>query len=389
MSTDAVKKAGDETASYEQYMTRVKKETIPAYEPSLGAAELVMLQDVIQRNWLSEGKYVREFESRLAKMCERSHALAFCNATSAMMAGMKAIGIGAGDEVIVPSFTHPADPNCVAAIGATPVFADVDEDALCLSVETIDQAKTAKTKAILYVSLYGNTSQLDDVAAYAKQYGLKLINDCAPALRGTFKGRSIASYGDFAALSFFADKTITTGEGGMLLTDDVSLINETNIYKHDGRRERGHDLVERIGYNFRITELQAAVGVAQLERLEEFVRRKQENQALYLRALSDVPQVQVFQFNPDCVAVPHRTLIFVPAAAPLIRHLSALGIGVRSTFMPMHSQPCYATGQHFPAAERLHARGVCLPSAPKLTGEQIDFICGAIKAYYRTPEAAS
>ena len=372
----------DAVRSYEDYMVRVRGEAIPAYEPSLGDVQLQMLTDVVERNWLSEGKYVREFERRLAAMCQKKHALAFCNATSAMIAGMKSLGIGAGDQVIVPSFTHPADPNSIANVEATPVFADVEEETLCLSVHTIEQATTPNTKAILFVSLYGNVSHMEEIVEYARDQDLILINDCAPALYGTYKERPIASFGDCAILSFYADKTITTGEGGMLLTDDIALINECNIYKHDGRRERGHDLIERIGYNFRMTELQAAVGVAQLTRLEEFVRRKQSNQRLYEQLLKDMSDVSVFKFNPDGEIVPHRTVMFVPEAAPLIQHLSSLGIGVRTTFMPMHSQPCYDTGQRFPVTERLHAQGVCLPSAPGLTREQIEFICDAVRDYY-------
>ena len=372
--------------AYAAYMERIGSETIPAYEPSLGDEELALLTDVIRRNWLSEGKYVREFEDRLAGISERDHSLAFCNATSALMAGMRASGIGAGDEVIVPSFSHSADPNSIANVGATPVFADVDEESLCLSVETIEQARTPLTKAILFVSLYGNVSRLEDIVAYAKEHSLTLINDCAPALYGSYKGKSIASYGDFSVLSFFADKTITTGEGGMLLSDDLELIEEANIYKHDGRRERGHDLIERVGYNFRMTELQAAIGVAQLDKIEGFVLKKREHQRLYEEALADVPGIRVFRFNPETNAVPHRTLIFVPDAPPLIEHLTARGIGARLTFMPMHSQPCYRTGQDLPVTDRLHATGVCLPSAPTLTGDQLRFICETIKDFYTTRE---
>ena len=385
MSENSTEAHKDKDA-YTEYMARVGGETIPAYEPSVGDEELALLTDVIRRNWLSEGRYTREFETRLARISERAHALAFCNATAALISGMKASGIGVGDEVIVPSFTHSADPNSISVVGATPVFADVDEESLCLSVETIEQARTSRAKAILFVSLYGNVSKLEDVVAYAKENSLTLINDCAPALYGSYQGRSIASYGDFSVLSFFADKTITTGEGGMLLADDPELIEESSIYKHDGRRERGHDLIERVGYNFRMTEMQAAIGVAQLGRLEEFVRRKKENQARYVKRLAGIPEVRVFRFNAEADAVPHRTLVFVPDAPSLVRYLTSKGIGVRLTFMPMHSQPCYRTGQSLPVTDRLHATGVCLPSAPTLTDDQFDFTCRSIEQFYATTE---
>jgi perosamine synthetase len=368
--------------SYAAYVARVSNETIPCYEPSVGAEEIALLTDVINRNWLSESKYTREFEKRLAAICERKYALAFSNATAAMITGMKSLGIGRGDEVIVPSFTHSADPNSIANAGAVPVFADVNEATLCLDVDTVDAVRTPKSKAILYVALYGNSSDLTALSNYARKHGLFLINDCAPALAGAFRGRKISSFGDFAALSFFADKTITTGEGGMLLTDNPDLLAECNIYKHDGRRERGVDVIERRGFNFRITELQAAIGVAQLDKLDYFIARKKEIFAAYEERLASVPYLRFFRFNPDCDAVPHRVLIFVPEAAALIEYLENAGIGVRTTFMPMHSQPCYGVEKSFPVTESLYATGVCLPSAPTLTQANIDYIADAIQRFY-------
>lgn len=367
-------------ASYEAYMSRVSQENIPCYEPSVDGKELELLADVIRRNWLSEGKYTREFEDLLARLCERKYSLAFSNATAAMIVGMKSLSIGPGDEVIVPSFTHSADPNSIAATGATPVFADVDETTLCLSVKTIDAVKTTKTRAILYVALYGNSGDIAAVADYAKKNNLFLINDCAAALCSTYMGKQVTSFGDFAVLSFFADKSITTGEGGMLLTGNTELLAECNIYKHDGRRERGVDLIERRGFNFRITELQAAVGVAQLSKLSYFIKKKKEILKEYQQHLSKIPEVQLFRFSPD--AVPHRALIFVPDAAALISYLTPLGIGVRTTFMPMHSQPCYRVKAEFPVTKKLYATGVCLPSAPTLNQEKVDFICNSIENFY-------
>jgi len=369
-------------SSYEAYISRVGKESIPCYEPSIGKEELELIADVIGRNWLSEGKYTREFESRLAELSGRRFGLAFSNATAAIIVGMKALGIGAGDEVIVPSFTHPADPNSISATGATPVFADVDKATLCLSVETIEAVRTAKTKAILYVALYGNSGDIAAVAEYARAHDLLLIGDCAAALCSSYQGKRITSYGDFAVLSFFADKTITTGEGGMLLCDSSELLAECNIYKHDGRRERGVDLIERRGYNFRITELQAAVGVAQLGKLDYFIRRKTAILESYRHHLSGIPEVRLFEYSAGCDAVPHRVLIFVPDAAELIEYLTPLGIGVRTTFMPLNSQPCYDVEGDFPATLELYGSGVCLPSAPTLTPATIEFVCRSIREFF-------
>ena len=295
---------------------------------------------------------------------------------------MKSLGIKEGDEVIVPSFSHSADPNSISAIGAIPVFADVDENTLCLSVKTIDAVKTSKTKAIMLVSAYGNAAELDEIENYTKENNLFLINDCAPALFGVYKNKSIAAYGDFSVLSFFADKTITTGEGGMLLSDDINIINECNMYKHDGRKERGVDIIERRGYNFRITELQSAVGVAQLKKADYFVKRKKEILKTYTQKLSEINNVKLFQFSTKGDIVPHRVIIFVPEAKPLITYLNSLGIGVRSMFMPMHSQPTYNIKKEFPVTEKIFKKGLCLPSAPTLTEQDIKFICDSIKNFY-------
>lgn len=377
-----MKKQSDVVTSYQAYQSRVARETIPCYEPSIGKEELRLITDVIKRNWLSENKYTREFESCLAKICGRKYSVAFANATAALICGMKALGIKEGDEIIVPSFSHSADPNSISNSGAIPVFADVDRVTMCLTLQTIERAITSKTKAILYVCAYGNVADLDAMAYYAKSKKIFLINDCAPALFGNYKKRPIASYGDFSVLSFFADKTITTGEGGMLLSNNITLINKVNMYKHDGRKERGVDVIEEKGYNFRITELQTAVGVAQLKKAAYFVKRKKEILRSYTKKLSGISSVRLFAFNPDGDIVPHRVVIFVPNAKNLIAYLTSLGIGVRSMFMPMHSMPAYHKKGDFPNTQEIFKTGVCLPSAPSLTERNIEFICQSIKKFY-------
>ena len=158
-----MKKTDLKSKAYNNYMNRISNESIPVYEPEIGNEELVLLEDVIKSNWLSEGKYVRKFEEKLRKVCVRRYALAFNNCTAALITGMKSMGIGEGDDVIVQSMVHSADPNSIAATAANPIFAEVDERTLCLSTETIDKSKTVRTKAVLYVSLYGNTSDLDTI----------------------------------------------------------------------------------------------------------------------------------------------------------------------------------------------------------------------------------
>tara|TARA_Y100000590_G_scaffold470433_1_gene664859 strand:+ start:343 stop:1479 length:1137 start_codon:yes stop_codon:yes gene_type:complete len=373
-------KQDQKNISYEDYIDRISGESIPAYEPDIGDEELELIKDVIRSNWLSEGKYVREFEKQLSTVCQRKYALAFNNCTAALITGMKSLGIGPGDDVIVQSLAHSADPNAISATGARPLFSDVNKDTLCLDIDSIERVVTKSTKAVLHIALYGNTSDLDELTEYCKENDLFLINDCAPALFGCFRGRSIASYGDFSALSFFADKTITTGEGGMLLTDNHEIISESNIYKHDGRRERGIDLIERKGFNYRITELQAAIGVAQMKKSDHFITQKKKNNKLYRNLLLN-PKVKVFDFFDNEENIPHRNIIFVPSAPNLIKHLVSKGIGARTLFMPMHSQPVYDTGQIFDTTEELYSTGICLPSAPTLKDSEIEYVCKIINKF--------
>jgi len=372
----------DKTQSYKDYMVRISNEKIPVYEPSFGDEEIRNLTKVIESNWVSEATFTRDFEECLSGVCEREYALAFNNATAALITGMKSLGLDSESEVIVPSFAHSADPNSVSASGAKLVFADVEYETMCLSIRTIKASITNKTKAVLFISAYGNAEGIDEIEIFCKQNNLYLINDCAPALFGKYKNRSIASFGDFSVLSFFADKTITTGEGGMLLTNNFNLISECNIYKHDGRKERGHDLIERRGFNYRITEFQSAVGVAQFKKGPYFAKRKQEIFKKYNSLLQDLQSVRIFDFNKNNDAVPHRIVAFVNNSNTLIKYLSDNGIGARTLFKPMHSQPCYEHEISCPNSQKLFNEGIELPSFPGLSEMQLETITKAIIKFY-------
>jgi perosamine synthetase len=371
----------EKNKAYEEYMCRVSKEKIAVYEPSLGVEELKNLEQVVKSNWISEGKYTREFEKLLALESERKFSLAFSNATSALITGMKSLGIGPESEVIVPTFAHSADTNAISATGAVPRFADVNENTLCLSTNTIDAVIDEKVKAVLFVCAYGNATGLIEIVDYCKNNSLLLVNDCAPALFGRINEKSIASFGDFSVLSFFADKTITTGEGGMLLTNNSNLVTDCNMYKHDGRKERGHELIERRGFNYRITEFQSAVGVAQFKKGPRFAQRKQEILNLYRIFLTDTPNTEVFNFNFNKEAVPHRVVLFVKDSESLIDHLVNEGIGARRLFRPMHSQPVYGMDHHFTNSQELYNHGLEVPTYPGLKDSQIKNICKVITKY--------
>lgn len=368
---------------YNDYIKRVKNETIPCYEPSIGNDEIRVLKKVINSGWLSENKYTRIFEKKIAQYSQRKFSLAFNNATAAMITGMKALNLGKNHEVIVPTFTHSADVNAISAIGANPVFADVDKNTLCLSLSTIKKVLTKKTKAILFVALYGNSGEIKKINNFCKKKKIFLICDCAAALGSMFEKRQLSSYGIFSVLSFFCDKTITTGEGGMLLTDNKRFLEECNIYKNDGRKERGVDLIERKGFNFRITEMQSAIGTVQLKKLNKFILRKKNIYKIYSRNLSNISRAKIFRFDISKI-VPHRVIIFAEMAKLLLKFLVKSGIGVRTTFMPMHTQPCYKFKGNFPVSQQLYNTGICLPSAPSLKKKDINFITNKIKEFYKS-----
>ena len=369
--------------SYNQYMQRIKKEKIPCYEPSVGSLEIKYLTKVIKSGWLSEKTFTRKFENFIAKFSGRKFSLSFTNATSALIVGMKALGIKKGDEVIVPSFTHSADPNSISATGATSVFAEVSLQTMCLNLDSIKKVKTKKTKAILYVAVYGNCDELDKIEKYAKKNKIFLIIDAAAALGSIYKKKHISSYGIFSVHSFFADKTITTGEGGMLLTDSNKILSICNLYKHDGRRERGVDKIEKAGLNCRFTELQAAVGLAQTKKLNFYIKKKKKIYELYANEIKKFKSLKIFNYHPLCNPVPHRIIVFEKNNSKnLLKYLNNNGIGVRTLFSPMHKQPAYNIKKSFSISDKLFKTGICLPSSPRVTKRQILYICKKIKKFY-------
>jgi len=369
--------------TFSNYISRINKEKIPCYEPSVGSNEIKNIKEVINSGWLSEKKFTRKFESFISKFCNRKYSLAFSNATSAMIVGMKALGIKHGDEVIVPSFSHSADANSISATGAKPIFAEVSIDSMCITLDQIKKKVSKKTKAILYVAVYGNADELDLIESYCKRKKIFLIVDAAAALGSKFKKKHISKYGIFSVHSFFSDKTITTGEGGMLLTDNNKLLKICNYYKHDGRKERGEDTIRIAGYNFRFTELQAAVGLAQTKKLGLFISKKKEIYNKYKKNLKKVEQIKFFNYSKFCNPVPHRIVILTKGKSSSLRKfLNKAGIGVRSLFVPMHRQPIYNIKKKFENSEILYSTGVCLPSAPSLQDKEIIYVCNKIKKFF-------
>jgi len=366
---------------YYEYQKKIEGEKIPYYQPWIDDRELVQVTEVIKANWVSEGAKTREFEDRIAALFGVKHALAVSNCTAGLIITMRALGIGPGDEVIAPAFTFIASVSTIKLAGATPVLVDVDARTFNIDPALVERAITPRTKAIIAVHLYGQAADMDAITDIARRHGLFVIEDAAQGMGVKFNGRPVGTYGNAGCLSFFADKSITLGEGGVVMTNSDDLAPELMMLKNDGRLERGMYYHDRIGYNCRITELQAALGLAQLSKLDAIVERKRRNESLYRELLADVEGVELPYKDPRSFTVPHRINVLVDDPDRLEKALAKDGIGCRRFFYPIHKQPAFNMSASFPVAEMLFRRGFSFPSSPLLTEEQIRFICDRTRAY--------
>ena len=364
---------------------------IPVNEPLLDGNEKRYLAECIDTGWISsEGPFVQRFEQAFAARMGRKHGIAVTNGTAALDAAVAALGIGPGDEVILPTFTIISCILQIVRAGATPVLVDSDPRTWNLDVTQIEAKITPRTKAILVVHLYGLPVDLDPVLALAERHDLKLIEDAAEAIGQTYRGRPCGSFGDLSTFSFYPNKHITTGEGGMLLTDDDDLAETCRGLRNLCFKPGKRFVHERLGWNLRMTNLQAALGLAQLERLDEFIARKRAMGAAYTERLREVPGLQLPLAATDYAAnvywvygvVLDEALGF--DAEEAMRRLGAMGIGTRPFFWPMHEQPVLRgmglfVGEEYPVSERLARRGFYLPSGVALTAEELERVTKAVR----------
>jgi perosamine synthetase len=364
---------------------------IPVNEPLLDGNEERYLAECIRTGWISsEGPFVRRLEEGFAARVGREYGVAVCNGSVALDVAIAALGLGPGDEVILPSFTII---SCVAAIvraGAIPVLVDCEPDTWNTTAERIADRITRRTKAIMIVHIYGLPVDMDPVLALARHHGLKIIEDAAEMHGQTYKGRPCGSFGDISTFSFYPNKLVTTGEGGMVLTDDPALAERCRAMRNLCFQPGKRFVHEELGWNFRLSNLQAAVGVAQLERLDQFVARKRWMGEAYLEQLADARGLQL-----PLARTPYAENIFwvfgvvlddsVPFdAAVAMRRLAARGIGTRPFFWPMNQQPALRNmglfaGDVHPNAERLARRGFYLPSGLALTDIQIEQVVASVQ----------
>lgn len=355
---------------------------IPVYQPSLVGNEKTYVSECLDTTWISsKGTYVSRFESDFANYLRIGSATAVSNGTVALHLALHTLGIGKNDEVIVPTLTYIASVNAIDFVGATPVFVDSDPDTWNLDTSLIERAITLRTKAILAVHLYGAVCEMDKIQALCKKHNLLLIEDVAEAFGSQFKGQFAGTFGDISTFSFFGNKTITTGEGGMVVSNDSATIARAAYLKSQAvstTREYWHD---EIGFNFRMTNICAAIGVAQLEHADSIIEAKRRLACWYREDLDGQPVT--FQAEmPETVHTYWMVSILaenVQMRDRIRQVLNDSGVETRPLFPPVHTMPVFKSNEIFPVAENISERGLNLPSYPALTREQVSYITEKIK----------
>jgi perosamine synthetase len=367
-----------------------RRSIIPVCEPTLGGNELKYVTQAIETNWISsQGGFIRDFEARFAAACGAKYGIACANGTVAMHLALATLGLAPGDEVIIPTFTMIATANAVTYCGATPVLVDMEPHYWQMDVNQVAAKITARTRAIVPVHIYGHPTDMDPLMELADKHGLLVIEDAAESHGAEYKGRRSGGLGHAAGFSFYGNKIITTGEGGMVTTNQREIAKLAwNLRDHAFSHER-HFWHKFVGFNYRMTNLQAAVGLAQVEQMEGFIANRRSNASEYTRRLQGIPGITPPPQAPWAKNVywMYGILVDEPAYGmsrdQLRRVLADHGIETRTFFIPIHCQPVYwqvYKGQRYPVAESLCRDGFYLPSASSLTLTEIEYITGVIRA---------
>jgi perosamine synthetase len=352
---------------------------IPIYQPNLSGNEKKYVNECLDTTWISsKGKFVAQFEETYAEYIGVNYATSVSNGTTAVHLCCLALGLGKGDEVIVPTFTYIAAVNPIKYVGATPVFVDSLRDSWQMDPEDIRRKITPRTKAIIAVHLYGCPCDMHAIKKIADEHGVHVIEDCAEAIGSCIDGQKVGSFGDISAFSFFGNKTITTGEGGMVLTNNPELFDLAHRMKGQGlARDRTywHDIV---GYNFRMTNICAAIGLAQLERIEEILMRKVALAKRYDKLLQDLP-VETHKAPSDAFLHTYWMYsVLLPEGMrdTVMNQLQKSGIETRPLFFPVHTMPIYSENnfETHPVGHEIARRGLNLPSWPDLSDSQLELV---------------
>jgi perosamine synthetase len=359
----------------------------PIAEPDIGKLEERYVLDALRSGWVSSlGKYVTEFETQFARYCECEESISTCNGTAALHLALASLGVGSGDEVIVPAMTFVASASAVTYTGARPVFADVDTETWCISAATISKALSARTKAIIVVHLFGHPADMDPILRLAADKGITVIEDAAEAHGARYKGHRVGGLGKIGIFSFYGNKVITTGEGGMLTTNDPQLAERARFLRDHAMSPERRYVHPEIGYNYRLTNLQAALGVAQLERIDEFMARRRDIMRWYRESLAHRTDVTLNPEMPWAESANWMVSALFPASMStdqIADRLRELGVDTRPFFRPMPMLPFFVRGEmeaaDFPVSEDLARRGLSLPTAGRLRVSDVRSIANSVE----------
>lgn len=358
---------------------------IPIYEPSFSFEDKENLIKCIDTGWISsQGEFIEMFENSFAKWNDVSYGVASSNCTTALHLALKALDIGPGDEVICPDLSFIAPANMIRVTGARAVLVDVDLTSWCLSPSKIIEKITHQTKAIIVVHVFGHAASMDEIMAIANKYNLAVIEDVAEAPGAMFKGKKVGTFGHIACYSFFANKIMTTGEGGISITSDSSLAKKMRIYRDHGMSRERRYVHEVVGFNYRMTNMQAAIGVAQLNRLDDLLEQRLIQESKYKKLFERTKKIN---WRPVCEWTKHVhwmstiTLDIKELRDPLLHHMASIGIDCRQMIYPIHmAQPYLNEGSdaEYPNTTNISLRSLHIPSSLKITEDQQYIVANSI-----------
>jgi perosamine synthetase len=374
-----------------------EKRRIPVSTAELSGREEQYVLDCVRSTWISsKGEYISRFEASFADFCEAQHAVACNNGTTALHLALVALGIGPGDEVLVPTLTFIASANTVRYCGATPVFVDSLPGSWNIDPEDAARKVGPKTRAIMPVHLYGSPAPMEPILALAREHGLLVVEDAAEAHGATYDGKTVGALGDAGTFSFYGNKIITTGEGGAVVTDDAALAEQLALLRGQGQAPDRRYWFPVIGFNYRMTNIQAAIGLAQLEEVEPKLARRRAVAAAYARGLEGLG-VTLQETEARSTSAHWMVSVLLPVDTAEERDAIAValeqdGIETRPVFYPLHSLPPYAdapgSAGPFPVATRLAATGISLPTYGSLTDDDVAYVCERLGAALTARPAA-
>jgi perosamine synthetase len=372
------------------------KREIPLSFPTLGQKEAEYVLDCLRTKWISStGKYVGLFEQAFARVTGTKHAITCSNGTVALHLALMALDLKPHEEVLVPTLTFAACANAVLYCGGRPVFVDIDPEIWSIDAARLESKITSQTRGIIAVHLRGHPAHMDEIMRVARKHGLFVIEDAAQAHGAAVHGTPVGSIGELGTFSFFGNKMLTTGEGGMVTTNNDHFAGKIRLIKNQGMTQERRYWHTVLGYNYRLTNIQAAIGLAQVERLETQLQQHRDVAAWYQHELADVPGLRWQGERPwarhawwQFVVIVDES--FAPDRDAVLASLQEAGIDARRIYYPMHQQPIYeefSRGQEFPVADRIAARAVCLPTWAGLTRDDVRFVCDRLRAAQRRGRA--